>query len=111
MALILKEDATPFIINEQSYSVLPTKEHASNILLPLLRIADRHSKIMAVNPDVADLGDCVTAIIIYSFEMRANLQLLKMVREQDAAIKNETNATSGYNGKIFDISTTQFTTL
>lgn len=83
-----------FIINDGEkdtvYQLLPTQEEAQEIVLPLLRIVDRHTKVTEVNPDLADLVASAWAIGTYAWNTRANLLLLQTIKEMERNEKNNT---------------------
>ncbi len=82
-----------FIINDGEkdtvHQLLPTSEEAQEIVLPLLRIIDRHTELKEINPDVADLCASVWAFSTYAWNTRANLLLLKQIKELEG--KNAEN--------------------
>ena len=82
VALVPGVDKT-FEVNGEIKSFAPTPEQMSAVLDPLLRIADRHTSISEVNPDVADVMDSLLAVVAYGFELRANMLLYKFVLEQE----------------------------
>lgn len=64
-----------FYVNDTAYSLLPSQEHLQNILTPIARIADRHTHIADINPDMADILASLQASAAYGMELRAALLL------------------------------------
>lgn len=73
--LVPEEYKAVFYVNEQSYQYLPTEEQLSEILTPLARIADRHTQIADINPDILDVLACAQASAAYGMELRATIIL------------------------------------
>lgn len=87
--LVPEEYKEVFYINEQAYSLLPTNEHMNGILLPLARIADRHTHIADIHPDVTDALASMQACFAYGMEMRANLMLKRHIEKQKELEKRQ----------------------
>ena len=85
-----------FEVDGEVKTLAPTKQQATDIILPLLRIVDRHTNVNGVHPDVADAIESAIALTTYGFEARANLLLLKMIKEQEYA-KAKKNGESGHD--------------
>jgi hypothetical protein len=63
--------------------LLPTLEEAQEIVIPLLRIVDRHTKVSEINPDVSDVCESLWAIAVYGYQTHANLVLLQALKEME----------------------------
>jgi hypothetical protein len=70
-----------FEVNGENHQLAPTQQQSEEIVLPLLRILDRHIVIGEINPDVADVSESLMAIIAYGFEVKANLMTLEALQE------------------------------
>lgn len=74
---------TPFSVNDRLYSFLPDETQWNGFLAPLARIADRHSKLSEINPDIVDLALSGKAIGLYFIELRSALVLKHYLDEQE----------------------------
>jgi len=72
-----------FYINDRPYTLLPTDQHVTDILTPIARIADRHTNITDVNPDLLDLIACGQACFACGMEVRANMILKRYMDAQE----------------------------
>lgn len=79
-----EEYKTSFTINEKDYSFLPSQEQLEEIVSPLARIADRHTKIADVNPDVTDVLISCNAVVAYGLELRMAIMLKHHLDKQQA---------------------------
>jgi len=80
-----------FYVNEQPYQYLPTEKQLSDILTPIARIADRHTHIADINPDVLDVLACGQSCAAYGMELRATIILKAYIdkkAKQDEKVKN-----------------------
>lgn len=97
-----------FFVNEKQYQYLPTEEQLSEILTPIARIADRHTHIADINPDVLDIIASGQACVAYGMELRATLILKahidKKAREEEKARQTEVwrNRLNGLNNTEFN---------
>lgn len=81
-----------FYINETAYQYLPTEKQLSEMLTPLARIADRHTHIADINPDILDVLACGQACAAYGMELRATLILKAHIdKQQKEQAKHEQN--------------------
>lgn len=78
-----------FYINDKPYQYLPTEEQLSEIITPLARIADRHTHIADINPDLVDVLACIQASTMYGMELRATMILKAHI---DKKVKDDQNA-------------------
>lgn len=72
-----------FVINDRAYSFVPTQEQMSEIIVPLARIADRHTNITEINPDLLDILASGQACAAYGLELRATIMLKRFLDEKD----------------------------
>lgn len=95
-----------FIINDGEkdtvHQLLPTQEEAQEIVLPLLRIIDRHTELKEINPDIADLTASMWALGTYAWNTRANLLLLKQIKELEANEKNNSQQGNPFQSNGFE---------
>lgn len=95
-----------FIINDGEkdtvHQLLPTQEEAQEIVLPLLRIIDRHTEVKEINPDIADLCASVWAFGTYAWNTRANLLLLRQIKELEANEKNNSQQGNPFQSNGFE---------
>jgi len=90
-------DTNTYEINGMSVCLKPKQEEVEPIVLPLMRIMDRHVPVGAVNPDVSDLGDALTATIALALEMRANAMLINYAKEYvEEKRKEQQNGQNGH---------------
>lgn len=80
--LVPDEYKEVFYVNEKPYQYLPTDKQLSDILTPIARIADRHTHIADVNPDILDILACIQASAAYGMELRATLILKAYIDKQ-----------------------------
>lgn len=84
----------PFEINGDIHRLAPSDKQTEDMILPLLRIMDRHFAIGELSPDVSDIGDSISACIAYGFELKATMMMLDALKEherkQNEYAKNQT---------------------
>lgn len=73
--LVPEEYKNVFYVQDKAYTLLPTEEQMADMLTPLARIADRHTHIADVNPDLVDILASIQASAAYGMELRATLIL------------------------------------
>ena len=101
--LVPDEYKEVFYVNERQYTLLPTETHITDILTPLARIADRHTHIADINPDVLDVLASAQACVACGMEIRASLILKahieKKQREEEKLAQQEVwrNRLNGLN--------------
>lgn len=82
-----------FYVNETAYQYLPTEKQLSEIITPLARIADRHTHIADINPDILDVLACGQACAVYGMELRATIILKahidKKAKQEEKVQNNE----------------------
>lgn len=99
--LVPEEYKQVFYVNEQSYSYLPSDEQLKNIVEPLARIADRHTSIADISPDVMDLIASGQAAMVYGMELRATMLLkshLDKLEKEKAQQNKMQEMRNNYNG-------------
>jgi hypothetical protein len=72
-----------FFVEDKEYSLAPNQEHINAIIEPLARIADRHTHIADVNPDVTDIFTSITAMVAYGLEIRSILSLKRYYENEE----------------------------
>lgn len=77
-----------FEVAGETRQLAPTQKHATEILLPLARIADRHVAVGVDNPDFEDLGASVWALTTYILELRSNMKIYQALVQQERAQQN-----------------------
>lgn len=81
--LVPEEYKEVFFVQEKAYQLTPTQEQLMDMLTPLARIADRHTHLADINPDVLDAIASGQAVVAYGMELRATL-ILKAHLERQA---------------------------
>jgi hypothetical protein len=89
-----------FFINEKEYSLLPTNDQLESMVVPLLRIADRHTSIATVNPDVMDIIASSQSVAAYGMELRATILLKKHIEQQEKEKAEQERLTEWRNKQL-----------
>jgi hypothetical protein len=88
-----------FYVNEKPYQYLPTDTQVNDVLVPIARIADRHTNITEINPDLLDILASGQAIVAYGMELRATMLLKRFLdeKERKEAMKNNNRYWEDYS--------------
>lgn len=83
-SVLMPEAQEVFYVDDTAYQLFPTDKHLEAIFMPLARIADRHSKVSDINPDLSDVLTSITACIAYGMELKSVLVLKKHLDREKA---------------------------